>query len=308
MQVKKIMTKNPACCTPDSTLQEVAHMMEMYDCGCIPVIESHQNKRPIGTITDRDITIRTFSEGKNPLEMKASDIMTTDIVTVTPNTSIDACLNVMESRQIRRVLVVDNNNKCVGIVAQADLVEHGKDHAETVNFIREVSESESEHSNDRMYESHGSQNNERRTHRQNNRSFSQNESHNRSRQTHRRPHVEKESFFNGTNLLTLLGSIGLGAGLSYYLGLGEENKPRTFVNHKTKPHNLNVTNTVDKTSDTSIHTPPISTHTPPPFSASSTDRTGNRDTITGSVSSFDKTNNDNDLDSITEIGRTATNT
>jgi CBS domain-containing protein len=310
MQVKKIMTKNPACCTSDSTLQEVAHMMEMYDCGCIPVVDDHQTKRPIGTITDRDVTIRTFSANKNPLEMKASDIMTTDIVTVTPDTGVYQCLNVMEEKQIRRVLVVDKNGRCVGIVAQADLAEHGTNPAETVRFLREVSESESDRSYDRRFESDRSPDNERRMYSQNNRSFSQNESPDRSRETYRKSYTEKESFSNGKMLLTLLGSIGLGAGLSYYFGTEDENKRRSLANQKIKTGNLDAKNTVDKkTLDLSIPTPPTSVHPTTPLSTSSiTDKTERRDTISGSVGSFDKTNDDSDLKPITEVGRTATNT
>ncbi len=310
MQVKKIMTKNPACCTSDSTLQEVAHMMEMYDCGCIPVVDDHQTKRPIGTITDRDITIRTFSANKNPLEMKASDIMTTDIVTVTPDTGVYQCLNVMEEKQIRRVLVVDKNGRCVGIVAQADLAEHGTNPAETVRFLREVSESESDRSYDRRFESDRSPDNERRMYLQNNRSFSQYESPDRSRETYRKSYAEKESFSNGKMLLTLLGSIGLGAGLSYYFGTEDENKRRPLANQKIKTGNLDAKNTVDKkTLDLSIPTPPTSVHPTTPLSTSSTtDTTERRDTISGSVGSFDKTNDDSDLKPITQVGRTATNT
>ncbi len=309
MQVKKIMTKNPACCTSDSTLQEVAHMMEMYDCGCIPVIDDHQTKRPIGTVTDRDITIRTFSANKNPLEMKASDIMTTDIVTVTPDTGVYQCLNVMEEKQIRRVLVIDKNGRCVGIVAQADLAEHGTNPAETIKFLREVSESESEHASDRRFESDRSPDNERRMYRQNNRSFSQNESPDRRRETYRKSYAEKESFSNSKMLLTLLGSIGLGAGLSYYFGTEAENKHRPVTNQKIKTGNLDAKNTVEKkTIDLSIPTPPTSIPTKTPLSTSSIDRTENRDTISGSVGSFDKTNDDSDLKPITEVGRTATNT
>ncbi len=60
--------------------QEVAHMMEMYDCGCIPIVEDHRTNKPVGTITDRDIAVRAFTAGGgNPTEIKASDIMTTDI-------------------------------------------------------------------------------------------------------------------------------------------------------------------------------------------------------------------------------------
>lgn len=315
MQVKKIMTKNPACCTSDSTLQEVAHMMEMYDCGCIPVVEDHQTKRPIGTVTDRDITIRTFSSGKNPLEMKASDIMTRDVVTVTPDTSLDQCLNVMENRQIRRILVVDKTGRCVGIVAQADLAEHGTNQAETMEFLREVSESEADRVHEFDYESNRSQNNQRRN-RQYNRSFSQNQSTGRShlqnqstgrsQKSHRRQYVEQESFFNSSNLLTLLGTIGLGAGLSYYFGIGREEKPDKkikirHIDRKDQP--------VKRTDNTTTHTPTTLGATPTPMpTASTTDRTEIRDTITGSVSSFNKTNDDDDLKPITQIGRTASNT
>ena len=304
MQVKKIMTKNPACCTSDSTLQEVAHMMEMYDCGCIPVIDNHQTKRPIGTVTDRDITVRTFSAGKNPLEMKASDIMTTDIVTITPDTSVDECLNVMENRQIRRILVVDKSNRCVGIIAQADLAEHGPNQAETMEFLREVSESEADRVHEIGYESNRSQFNQRGN-RQNNRSFSQNQSFGKSRQSYRKQYVENESFFNSSNLLTLLGSIGLGAGLSYYFGIGREEKPT----QKIKVRHLDTKNQSEKRTDNLTTKPSTLGNTPTPMPTSSTtDRTEIRDTITGSVSSFNKTNDDDDLKPITEIGRTATNT
>jgi CBS domain-containing protein len=306
MQVKKIMTKNPACCTSDSTLQEVAHMMEMYDCGCIPVVADHQSKRPIGTVTDRDITVRTFSAGKNPLEMKASDIMTTDIATVTPDTSLDQCLNVMENRQIRRILVVDKNNRCVGIVAQADLAEHGTNQAETMEFIREVSESEADRVHETNYESNRSLNNQRRN-RQDNHSFSQNQSFGRSRQSYRKQFVEKESFFNSSNLLTLLGTIGLGAGLSYYFGIGGGAEQPT---KKTKTQHLDTKISTGKKTDHLLTvapaTPAHKTTTMP--GAATTDRTETRDTISGTVSSFNKTNDDDDLKPITEVGRTATNT
>ena len=304
MQVKKIMTKNPACCTPDSTLQEVAHMMEMYDCGCIPVVENHQTKHPIGTITDRDITIRTFSAGKNLTKMKASDIMTSNIVTVKPETDIKECMDVMEDKQIRRILVVDKSGRCVGIVAQADLVEHANNQGETAKFIREVSESD--HSSDRMYESERSGGNERRMNRQNNRSFTK--PHNKPRQMHRQPSVEKESLFTGKTLLTLLGSIGLGAGLSYYFGIGEENnKHHSYKSHKTKTYNLDAKNTENKqTSDLSNYTPSTSFDTTP-LSSSPIGTTRSQDTITGSVVSSGRINDDTDVESITEISRTATN-
>src|SRR5689334_833548 len=107
MKVSEIMTKNPACVTPDASLQEVSKMMVDNDCGCIPVVEDTKNNKPVGTITDRDITIRTVAAGKNPLNLKASDIMTTNVVTISNNSFIEDCANVMKENDIRRVLVVN---------------------------------------------------------------------------------------------------------------------------------------------------------------------------------------------------------
>ena len=142
MQVKEIMTQNPTCCTPDSTLQEVALMMKENNCGCIPVVDSRAGMKPVGTITDRDITIRTVADNHNPITMKASDIMTTNIATVTPRASAEKCFDVMEDREIRRVLVVDEQGKCCGIVAQADIVQSGAKPSRTNKVIREISESD----------------------------------------------------------------------------------------------------------------------------------------------------------------------
>ncbi len=138
MNVEEIMTKNPECCTADTKLQEVAQMMVKNDCGCIPVVENLQNKKPVGMITDRDITIRSVAEGKNPLDLTAGDVMTGKVVTVTPDTSVEDCCNKMEDNQIRRVAVVDENGGCCGIVAQADVAIKSTD-KKTAEVVEEIS-------------------------------------------------------------------------------------------------------------------------------------------------------------------------
>jgi CBS domain-containing protein len=138
MKVEEIMTKNPACCTADSKLQEVAKRMVTNDCGCIPVVENEENKKPIGMITDRDITIRTVAEGKNPLDLTAGDVMSDHVVTVTADTTVEDCCNKMESNQIRRIAVVDENGGCCGIVAQADVAINA-DKNKTAEVVKEVS-------------------------------------------------------------------------------------------------------------------------------------------------------------------------
>jgi CBS domain-containing protein len=139
MRVKEIMTPDPACCTPDSTLQRVAEMMVENDCGEIPVVENAASMRPVGVITDRDITCRTVAKGLNPLTLTVSECMTTPCVTVTPDRSLDECCNVMEENRIRRVPVVDEGGAVVGIVALADIAKHAAKR-ETAEVVKEVSE------------------------------------------------------------------------------------------------------------------------------------------------------------------------
>lgn len=142
MNVSEIMTKDPACCTPETGLQEVAKMMVDSDCGCIPVVDSQDSKMPVGMITDRDIACRVVAKGQNPLDLTAQDAMTTTVVSVTPETSVEDCCNLMEESQIRRVAVVDEKGSCCGIVAQADIAINASD-KKTAEVVQEVSKTTS---------------------------------------------------------------------------------------------------------------------------------------------------------------------
>lgn len=139
MQVKDVMTQNPAVCTPHTNLQEVARMMVEHDCGCIPVVDSQAMRKPVGVVTDRDITCRTVAQGKNPLEMTAGDCMTNAAETVTPETSIEECCEVMEQHQLRRILVVDETGACCGIVAQADIARYAPAQ-EAAEVVKDISQ------------------------------------------------------------------------------------------------------------------------------------------------------------------------
>lgn len=121
MQVRELMTESPACCTPDTDLQKVAQMMVEHDCGAIPIVESTDSGRPLGVVTDRDITVRIVAQGQNPLQMRAQDAMTKEVVTVSPETDVEEAARAMKDNQVRRLLVVDDREGCVGMIAQADL-------------------------------------------------------------------------------------------------------------------------------------------------------------------------------------------
>jgi CBS domain-containing protein len=132
------MTENPACCTPNSALSDVARMMIEHDCGEIPVVEDLQTRKLVGVITDRDITTRIVATGRNSAEASARDCMTTPCVTVSPETSLDACCLAMESNKIRRVPVVDGQGGVIGIISLADVVRNAKASASAA-VVMEVS-------------------------------------------------------------------------------------------------------------------------------------------------------------------------
>ena len=138
MKVAEIMTKDPAFATLDTSLHDVAQMMADNDCGCIPVTENAENRKPLGMITDRDITIRTVAHNKNPLNMIAGEVMTDSVITVTPAMSVEECVATMERNQIRRIAVVDEAGNLCGMVAQADIARTATP-AETAELVKDVS-------------------------------------------------------------------------------------------------------------------------------------------------------------------------
>ena len=121
MLVKDVMTTDPACCTAETSLTDVANLMVDNDCGEIPVIENENSGIPVGVVTDRDIVCRVVAKGFNPAEKTAADCMTIPVVTVTKDTTVEDCCRIMEEKMIRRVPVVDENGACCGIVALADI-------------------------------------------------------------------------------------------------------------------------------------------------------------------------------------------
>src|ERR1700704_1232188 len=116
---RDVMTPDPACCTPHTTLDEVAKLMAQNDCGEIPVVDS--GDQIVGVITDRDIVCRVVAEGKNPMGYTVETCMSQPVVTVPSDAPLEEVISTMEKHQIRRVPVVDERGSCAGIVSQADI-------------------------------------------------------------------------------------------------------------------------------------------------------------------------------------------
>ena len=133
---RDLMTADPACCSPDTTLEKIATLMVANDCGEIPIID--RSGRPIGVVTDRDIVCRVVAEGKDPAMITAESVMSTPVVAVYDDAELDDVIEMMETHQIRRLPVVDAEGCCAGIIAQADLVSIGSPHV-TSELLTEIS-------------------------------------------------------------------------------------------------------------------------------------------------------------------------
>jgi CBS domain-containing protein len=122
MRAVDIMTENPECVTPESSLADAAMKMRDLNVGIIPVVDSEQGRRLKGVVTDRDITIRAVAEGMDARGTKVEAVMTTEVESCNKNDTVGDILRVMEREQVRRVPITDREGRLVGIVAQADVV------------------------------------------------------------------------------------------------------------------------------------------------------------------------------------------
>ena len=134
---RDVMTPDPACCTPHTSVDEVAKLMVENNCGEIPVIDT--NDRIVGVVTDRDIVCRVVAEGKNPVGHVVEECMSRSVVTVDEETPLTEVVATMERHQIRRVPVVARDGSCSGIIAQADVARTAPA-GEIAELVREVSE------------------------------------------------------------------------------------------------------------------------------------------------------------------------
>ncbi len=138
MQLKDVMTPSPECIRPDATLQEAARKMRDLDVGPLPICGD--DDRLAGMITDRDITVRTVAEGKDPKTTPVREAMTEDVVFGFEDQDVADAARVMEQRQIRRLVVLNRDKRLVGIVSLGDLAVETGARPTAGEVLREVSE------------------------------------------------------------------------------------------------------------------------------------------------------------------------
>ena len=134
-RIRDVMTSNPAAAEPSTTVVEAAKVMAAEDVGPIPIVEGD---RLVGVVTDRDLVVRVLAEGRDPSSTTIGEIASSDLVTVQPDADLSEAVELMSRRQVRRLMVVENG-RLVGIVAQAD-VARAADEEQTGAIVQDISQ------------------------------------------------------------------------------------------------------------------------------------------------------------------------
>ena len=142
MQLKEIMNAKVECIQKDLTVQEAAQKMKMLDVGMVPV---YNGDRLVGMITDRDIAIRSVAEGRDPGKTSVNTVMTPKVVYCYENQTTDDAAKVMEEQQIRRLIVLDRDQRLVGIVSLGDLATHSSSKQVAGEALGEISQAAAQH-------------------------------------------------------------------------------------------------------------------------------------------------------------------
>jgi CBS domain-containing protein len=136
----EVMTKNPVCCLPNDAVIKAAELMKSENIGSIPVIENEQTQKVVGIVTDRDLALKIVAEGRDAKSTNVEEVMTRKVVTCLADDDLQKALDAMAEHQLRRIPVVDNNNKILGIIAQADVATRADQPEKTAEMVKEISQ------------------------------------------------------------------------------------------------------------------------------------------------------------------------
>lgn len=134
--IQDVMSTGPASVGASTSVAEAARLMKSDDIGSVPVLEDGKLS---GVLTDRDIVLRVVAEGRDPQSVTAGEVASREPVTVDPQQNLDEALRLMAQHQVRRLPVVEEDGRLVGVVAQADVARVASPE-ETGRVVEEISE------------------------------------------------------------------------------------------------------------------------------------------------------------------------
>ena len=135
----EVMTKDPVCCLPGDLVIKAAQLMKSEHVGSIPVIENEQTKKLLGIITDRDLALKIVADKLEAASTKVEMVMTRKLVTCYADDDLQKVVDAMADNQLRRIPIVDENNKILGLIAQADVVTHFDHPKKAAEMVKEIS-------------------------------------------------------------------------------------------------------------------------------------------------------------------------
>jgi CBS domain-containing protein len=135
-KIKESMSSNPRTVDADKSVADAAKMMKDEDVGLAPIVEGD---KLVGTVTDRDIATRVVAAGKDPESTKVKEIATKDVVTVDPDQDLEEAVRLMAQHQVRRLPVVEEGGRLVGVLAQADVAQDASSE-QTGRLVERISE------------------------------------------------------------------------------------------------------------------------------------------------------------------------
>jgi CBS domain-containing protein len=121
VKIKEVMSSNPTCGLPSDTAQHVAKLMCEYNVGSMPVVVDSQSHKLVGMITDRDLCCSVVTKGLDPKSTPIEKFISPNPVTCRDGENIERCERAMQEHQIRRIPIVDSEDRVIGIVSQADM-------------------------------------------------------------------------------------------------------------------------------------------------------------------------------------------
>jgi CBS domain-containing protein len=136
----EVMTREPVCCEPGESVAHVAGIMKREDVGSVPVVDSREDRRLVGIVTDRDLVVKVLAGGTAVDRATVRDAMTANPACCRETDDLSAAVELMSDRQVRRMPIVDESGRLCGIIAQADVATRFNRDRTTGELVEAISE------------------------------------------------------------------------------------------------------------------------------------------------------------------------
>jgi CBS domain-containing protein len=135
---RDIMTKDPAFCQASDTAVIAAKLMKIHNIGALPVIGNLRGRKLVGIVTDRDLALKVIAEAHDPNSITVDRIMSRPVVTCSPDDPYQTALDLMARHQVRRIPAVDQSERVVGMISEADVALRVGDAGKTAEVVTSI--------------------------------------------------------------------------------------------------------------------------------------------------------------------------